>query len=58
MEITDQTRAGIASTSKTEYDFNINGKARFPNLPNVEYDLPISAQVSPTTNHVKRGTRR
>ncbi|HDR2795981.1 MULTISPECIES: OmpP1/FadL family transporter [Enterobacter] len=45
MEITDQTRAGIAWTSKTEYDFNINGKARFPNLPNVEYDLPISAQV-------------
>jgi long-chain fatty acid transport protein len=45
MEITDQTRAGIVWTSKTEYDFNINGKARFPNLPNVEYDLPISAQI-------------
>lgn len=45
MELTDQTRAGIAWTSKTEYDFNIDSKARFPNLPNVEYDLPISAQV-------------
>jgi len=45
MELTDQTRAGIAWTSKTEYDFDIDGKARFPNLPNVEYDLPISAQV-------------
>lgn len=45
IELTDQTRAGIAWTSKTEYDFDIDGKARFPNLPNVEYDLPISAQV-------------
>ncbi len=45
MELTDQTRAGISWTSKTEYDFDIDGKARFPNLPNVEYDLPISAQV-------------
>lgn len=45
MELTDQTRAGITWTSKTEYDFNIDAKARFPNLPNVEYDLPISAQV-------------
>lgn len=45
MELTDQTRAGITWNSKTEYDFDINGKARFPNLPNVEYDLPISAQV-------------
>ncbi|AWV26923.1 fatty acid transporter [Citrobacter youngae] len=45
MELTDQTRAGIAWTSKTEFDFDIDGKARFPNLPNVEYDLPISAQV-------------
>lgn len=45
MELTDQTRAGIAWTSKTEYDFDIDGKARFPNLPNVEHDLPISAQV-------------
>lgn len=45
MELTDQTRAGISWTSKTEYVFDIDGKARFPNLPNVEYDLPISAQV-------------
>jgi len=45
MELTDQTRAGITWNSKTEYDFDIKGKARFPNLPNVEYDLPISAQV-------------
>lgn len=45
MDLTDQTRAGITWTSKTEYDFNIDAKARFPNLPNVEYDLPISAQV-------------
>lgn len=45
MELTEQTRAGITWTSKTEYNFNIDAKARFPNLPNVEYDLPISAQV-------------
>nr|WP_153879561.1 outer membrane protein transport protein [Citrobacter freundii] len=45
MDLTDRTRAGITWTSKTDYHFNIDGKARFPNLPNVEYDLPISAQV-------------
>ena len=45
MVLTDQTRAGMTWTSKTEYDFDIDAKARFPNLPNVEYDLPISAQV-------------
>lgn len=45
MDLTDQTRAGITWTSKTEYDFNIDAKARLPNLPNIEYDLPISAQV-------------
>lgn len=45
IELTDQTRAGMTWTSKTDYHFNIDGKARFPNLPNVEYDLPISAQV-------------
>lgn len=45
MDLTDSTRAGITWTSKTDYDFNINGKARLPNLPNVEYDLPISVQV-------------
>lgn len=30
---------------KTEYDFDIDGKARLPNLANVEYELPVSAQV-------------
>lgn len=45
MELTDKTRAGIAWTSKTDYDFNIDAKARFPNLPNVEYEIPVSAQV-------------
>ncbi|HGY3717818.1 TPA: OmpP1/FadL family transporter [Citrobacter gillenii] len=45
MDLTDRTRAGITWTSKTDYHFNINGKAHFPNLPNREYDLPISAQV-------------
>ncbi|MCF8578860.1 outer membrane protein transport protein [Enterobacter ludwigii] len=45
MQLTEQTRAGITWNSKAEYDFNVNGKARFPNLPNVEYNLPISAQV-------------
>ena len=45
MELTDQTRAGLTWNSRTQYDFNIDAKARFPNLPNVEYDLPISAQV-------------
>lgn len=45
MELTDKTRAGISWTSKTDYDFNIDAKARFPNLPNVEYEIPVSAQV-------------
>ncbi|MDS7894332.1 OmpP1/FadL family transporter [Klebsiella michiganensis] len=45
MDLTDQTRAGITWTSKTDYRFSIDGKARFPNLPNVEYDLPVAAQV-------------
>ncbi|HCQ8622923.1 TPA: outer membrane protein transport protein [Klebsiella quasipneumoniae] len=45
MQLTDQTRLGIAWTSKTEYDFDIDGKARLPNLANVEYELPVSAQV-------------
>lgn len=45
MQLTEQTRAGITWTSKTDYNFNIDGKARLPNLPNTEYDLPISAQV-------------
>ena len=45
MALTDRTRVGIAWTSKTDYDFNIDARARFPNLPNVEYDIPVSAQV-------------
>ncbi|MED7793101.1 outer membrane protein transport protein [Klebsiella aerogenes] len=45
MQLTDQTRAGLTWNSKTDYDFSVKGKARFPNLPNVEYSLPLSAQV-------------
>ncbi len=45
MSLTEQTRAGITWNSKTDYRFNINGKARLPNLPNDEYTLPLSAQV-------------
>ena len=45
MDLTDQTRAGITWTSKTDYHFNIDGKVRFPNQPNLEYDLPFSTQV-------------
>ncbi|MBU9843877.1 OmpP1/FadL family transporter [Rahnella ecdela] len=45
MALTDQTRAGITWTSETKYNFDINGKVRLPNVPNVDYDLPISAQV-------------
>jgi long-chain fatty acid transport protein len=46
MELTDQTRAGVTWNSETQYDFSIDGKARFPNLPNVQYDLPLTAQVN------------
>lgn len=45
MQLTDQTRAGITWNSKTDYDFSLDGKARFPNLPGVEYNLPLTAQV-------------
>jgi long-chain fatty acid transport protein len=45
MDLTDQTRAGITWNSKTDYDFNIDAQARFPNLPNVDFTLPIGAQV-------------
>ncbi|WP_202308570.1 OmpP1/FadL family transporter [Dryocola clanedunensis] len=45
MQVTEQTRGGITWTSKTDYDFDVKGKARFPDLPNTEYSLPISAQV-------------
>ena len=42
MQLTDQTRVGIAWNSQTDYGFDINGKTR---LPNGAYDLPVSAQV-------------
>ncbi|HKN03142.1 MAG TPA: outer membrane protein transport protein [Buttiauxella sp.] len=45
MDLTDQTRAGITWNSKTDYDFNIDAQARFPNLANVDFTLPIGAQV-------------
>jgi long-chain fatty acid transport protein len=45
MDLTSQTRAGIAWTSKTEYDFSVDAKARFPNLPGAEFDLPLTAQI-------------
>jgi Long-chain fatty acid transport protein len=45
MDLTEQTRAGITWNSKTDYRFNVNGKARLPNLPETEYTLPLSAQV-------------
>jgi len=45
VQLTEQTRAGITWNSDVDYSFDINGKARFPNLPNVEYNLPISARV-------------
>jgi long-chain fatty acid transport protein len=42
MDLTDQTRMGIAWTSKTDYDFDIDGRAR---LPGGDHTLPLSAQV-------------
>ncbi|GLR09002.1 fatty acid transporter [Mixta theicola] len=45
-DITGATRVGLNYTSKTDYHFNINGKARLPQLGNVEYDLPLSAQIN------------
>jgi len=45
-EITDATRAGLTYASKTEYHFSIDGTARFPQLPNQQYTLPLSAQVN------------
>jgi len=45
MQLTEHTRAGISWTSKTDYDFNVKSQARFPNLPDTQYNLPISAQV-------------
>lgn len=42
MDLTDQTRAGVTWTSKTDYKFNIDGKAR---LPVGEFTVPVAAQV-------------
>ncbi|WP_313684625.1 outer membrane protein transport protein [Pantoea sp.] len=46
MQVTQATRIGLTYTSKTEYHFNINGEARFPQLDNVSYTLPIAAQIN------------
>ncbi|MBB6116197.1 long-chain fatty acid transport protein [Rahnella inusitata] len=43
---TEQTRVGLNFASKTQYHFNIDGKARFPQLNNAEYTLPVSADVN------------
>lgn len=45
-DITEQTRAGISYTSKTEYHFSIDGTARLPQFPGEGYTLPLSAQVN------------
>ncbi|MFC7775554.1 OmpP1/FadL family transporter [Pantoea sp. GCM10028869] len=45
-QLTDATRVGLSYASKTEYHFNIDGKARFPAFPNAEYTLPLSAQIN------------
>lgn len=45
-DITEATRAGLTYTSKTEYHFSIDGTVRFPQLPNQQYNLPLSAQVN------------
>lgn len=45
MDLTERTRAGVTWTSKTDYTFNIDGKARLPTQPARELTLPISAQV-------------
>lgn len=45
MDLTEQTRVGLTWNSKTEYDFNVNGKIRLPSPANAQYDLPISTQV-------------
>lgn len=45
MDLTERTRAGVTWTSKTDYTFNIDGKARLPTQPATELTLPIAAQV-------------
>ena len=58
MELTDQTRAGISGPAKLSTILILTAKARFPNLPNVEYDLPISALLGTcsTADYVKSGS--
>ena len=43
---TDKTRIGLNFASKTQYHFNIDGTARFPQLNNAQYTLPIAAEVN------------
>ncbi|MRS15476.1 fatty acid transporter [Enterobacteriaceae bacterium RIT691] len=43
MDLTDQTRAGITWNSKTNYDFNVDIKA---NYPQGDFAIPLTAQVN------------
>lgn len=45
MALTDQTRAGITWTSKTDYQFGIDGKVRLPALASGEINVPVGAQI-------------
>ncbi|UVV75041.1 OmpP1/FadL family transporter [Pantoea agglomerans] len=45
-DVTEATRIGLAYTSKTEYHFNIDATARFPQLGNAEFTLPLSSQIN------------
>lgn len=45
-DVTDATRVGLNYTSKTQYHFNIDGTARFPQAGGLEYTLPIAAQIN------------
>jgi long-chain fatty acid transport protein len=45
-KVTEQTRIGLNFASKTQYHFNIDGTARFPQLNNVEATLPVAAEVN------------
>lgn len=46
MQVTDATRVGLAYTSKTQYHFNVDPEVRFPQLNNLSWRLPISAEVN------------
>ncbi|CAM3866467.1 outer membrane protein transport protein [Rahnella bruchi] len=43
---TENTRIGLNYASKTQYHFSIDAKARFPQINNAEYTLPLAAQVN------------